>query len=228
MAGVSREEFLKAVRKAIGRRIPSHSHHAGPMEGEVGRLELQGTLADTFVARAEEAGMRVHRVPDVTGARAAVAEIIRTEEATRVLTWATPLVDELELGSALAGEGVSVERWDPGLPEDERKAKAFAMSCGVTGVDYAVAETGSLVLCASPEKGRSVSLLGKTHIAVVRADQILPDLYDLFPRIMADYPDGLPGNITLITGPSKTADIELQLVIGVHGPGTVHIVVIEP
>jgi len=227
MAGLTRDEFLERVRKAGARKIPSHAHDTAPVEGEPGRIEAVASLSDTFAEQAQAAGMHVHRASDLSEAREAVARIIREEKATAVVTWPIPIIDQLALGRVLSAEGIAVERWDSTLPEAERKANAFAMSCGVTGVDYAVAETGSLVVCSSPEHARSVSLLGKVHIAIVREDQVVPDLYDLFPRIQAEYPDGMPSNVTLITGPSKTADIELQIVIGVHGPGTVHVVLVK-
>lgn len=226
MSGRRRDDFLKTVRIGAARAVPPHAHETDRVTGEVGRMRDERPLADVFAARAEGADMRVSRVHTTSEAAARIAEIIRQEEITHVMTWATPLFDELDLETALAG--ISVEEWDPALPEEARKARAFAMTCGITGVDYAVAETGSLVLASAPKKGRSVSLLGRVHVAVLRADQILPDLYDLPARLAADFPRGLPGNLTLITGPSKTADIELHLIIGVHGPAVVYVVLIEP
>ena len=228
MAGLMREEFLRRVRRATARKIPPHAHDASPPEGQPGRMEPMDSLAETFAGQAEAAGMHVHRVSDLAEARAAVAELIRQAGAKAVLTWPTAPIDELGLDEVLSDDGIAVERWDASLPAEERKANAFAMDCGVTGVDYAVAETGSLVVCSSPERGRSVSLLGNVHIALVHEEQIVPDLYDLFPRLRADYLGALPSNVTLITGPSKTADIELQLVVGVHGPGAVHVVLVKP
>jgi L-lactate dehydrogenase complex protein LldG len=108
----------------------------------------------------------------------------------------------------------------------ERRDDFFAAEAGISGVDYLVAETGSLVLLSRPEQPRSLSLLPPLHIAVAHHDQILPDLFDLFePGLWAE-PGGLPACLSLITGPSKTGDIELRLVTGVHGPGEVHVVLI--
>jgi L-lactate dehydrogenase complex protein LldG len=223
----TRDEFLEAVRRSTGgdQDAPVSTTSTAPAEPsatEVGRMDDQRPLADVFEDRAGEVGMHVHRVADMSAASDEVANILDSESIDRVLAWADRDVDGLEFR-----DGVEVERWDPSLPADDLKDSAFGMSCGVTGADYAVAETGSLVVCSSPEHGRSVSLLGRVHVALVRTSVILPDLYDLFARIKTDYPDGLPSNISLVTGPSKTADIELNLVIGVHGPATVHIVMVE-
>jgi L-lactate dehydrogenase complex protein LldG len=226
MAGLTRDEFLGRVRVASARKIPPHTPEVTPPEGQPGRMESVPSLAERFGERAEAAGMQVHRASDLEEARTLVARLVRNSGSARVLVW-PEIATMLDLAAAVSGDGISVGGWDASEPHDDRKAKAFAMDCGVTGVDYAVAETGSLVVCSSPEHGRSVSLLGKVHIALVREEQILPDLDDLFPRVRADHPDALPSNVTLITGPSKTADIELQLVVGVHGPAEVHVVLVK-
>ena len=80
---------------------------------------------------------------------------------------------------------------------------------------------------SSPAEPRSLSLLPPLHIAVAGRDQILPDLFDLFAPGRRSNQPGLPSCLSLITGPSKTGDIELRLVTGVHGPGEVHVVLID-
>jgi L-lactate utilization protein LutB len=100
----------------------------------------------------------------------------------------------------------------------------FSADVGVTGVYAAVAETGSLVCVSGPELWRGLSLIPPVHIAVVWHEQIVPDLVDLFT---ARLPTDLPASLTLISGPSKTADIEGILITGVHGPGSVHVVVVR-
>ncbi len=226
MAGTTREAFLEKVRQSVGAQ---HAEPCAPQaQGDVpdatdvGRMTDDRPLPNVFAERATEAGMNVERVADVDEAARAIERILRDEEVGEVAMWAGPPTDALTLDDC-----VTVCHWDPGRPAADVKSSAFGMLCGITGVDYAVAETGSLVLCSSPDHGRSVSLLGRVHIALVFENQILPDLYDLFPRVREDHPDLLPANVTLITGPSKTADIELSLVIGVHGPSVVYIVVVE-
>ena len=92
------------------------------------------------------------------------------------------------------------------------------------GADWLVAETGTLALEARPEQPRSLTLLPPVHIAVVPRSRLVGDLFDLFAAQRA-----LPSCLSLITGPSKTGDIELRLVTGVHGPGEVHVVLVaEP
>ena len=86
---------------------------------------------------------------------------------------------------------------------------AFAADLGITSVDWAVAETGTLALCSHPGQGRVVSLLPPNYLAIIEPSQIVPDLFDLFTQLE---PHGdLPSNLALVTGPSKTGDIELKL-----------------
>jgi len=95
---------------------------------------------------------------------------------------------------------------------------------GITSANYAIAETGSLAVGAKPGQERLASLLPPVHVAVITRTQIVPDLIDAFRSLEGQV---LPSNLALITGPSKTGDIELQLTTGVHGPGNWHIVVID-
>ena len=94
------------------------------------------------------------------------------------------------------------------------------------GVDYGVAETGTLVLLTRPAEGRAISLVPPVHIGVLRARDIVFELGELFERVAAR--DGsLPSALTFVTGPSSTADIELVHTVGVHGPRELHLVLLD-
>ena len=95
---------------------------------------------------------------------------------------------------------------------------------GVSRALYGLAETGSVVLAASPRESRASSLLPFSHVSLVAEDRILPDLAALFEEVR----DALPSALAIVTGPSRSADIEQTLTIGVHGPGDVHVVVTPP
>jgi L-lactate dehydrogenase complex protein LldG len=88
---------------------------------------------------------------------------------------------------------------------------------------YALADTGSVVLLSSDEP-RARSLLSWAHVTIVREDRIVAGLADLFERLGAD----LPSSVAIVTGPSRSADIEQRLAVGVHGPGDVHVVLLPP
>jgi len=91
---------------------------------------------------------------------------------------------------------------------------------GVSAALYGLADTGSVVLAACPDEPRARSLLPAVHVSLLREDRILPDLASLFAAIG----DDLPSALAIVTGPSRSADIEQRLAVGVHGPGEVHVV----
>jgi L-lactate utilization protein LutC len=91
---------------------------------------------------------------------------------------------------------------------------------GVSEALYGLVDTGSVVLAASPEEPRASSLLPDVHVSLLREDRILPGLAELFEALGGD----LPSALAIVTGPSRSGDIEQTLVVGVHGPGEVHVV----
>lgn len=123
-----------------------------------------------------------------------------------------------------------VEVLGPILPtaEPERGARLAELAragMGVTGAAAAIAETGSLVLRHGPGRGRLASLLPPVHVAILRADQVHPTLESFLETSRAD-PLASASALTLVTGPSRTADIEMTLTIGVHGPKEVAVYVV--
>jgi L-lactate dehydrogenase complex protein LldG len=95
---------------------------------------------------------------------------------------------------------------------------------GVSRALYGLADTGSVVLAASPEEPRARSLLPDVHVTLLDEDRILPGLDELFSALG----DDLPSALAIVTGPSRSADIEQKLAVGVHGPGEVHVVLRPP
>ena len=93
---------------------------------------------------------------------------------------------------------------------------------GISRAAYALADTGSVVLAASPDEPRAASLLPDVHITLVDEGVILPGLEELFAAVG----ERLPSSLAIVTGPSRSADIEQLLTIGVHGPGEVHVVLV--
>ena len=87
---------------------------------------------------------------------------------------------------------------------------------------YGIAETGSVVLLASPDEPRARSLLPDVHVSLLREDRIVPGLAELFAAVG----DELPSSLAIVTGPSRSADIEQTLTVGVHGPAEVHVVLL--
>jgi len=97
---------------------------------------------------------------------------------------------------------------------------------GITGCFCAVAETGTLMLCGSPDSPAAISLLPETHIAIVPADRIVPGMEEAFALARAELGQ-LPRAVNFISGPSRTGDIEQTIVLGAHGPYRVHLVIVD-
>jgi L-lactate dehydrogenase complex protein LldG len=95
---------------------------------------------------------------------------------------------------------------------------------GVSRALYGLAETGSVVLAASPDEPRANSLLPAVHVSLLAQDRILAGLAELFEAVGGE----LPSALAIVTGPSRSADIEQKLAVGVHGPGEVHVVLLPP
>jgi L-lactate dehydrogenase complex protein LldG len=217
-----RDSFLHRVRQAV---IDGNRAGIVPPLPERCSVGYQGAGPDPVARLRDEvvaAGGRAHLVPDADSAVATIVELVRSCAARRVLLGGGDFIDTLPLAPAMAVLGVEVCLVST-LTDPDARPVFFAADVGITGVDDLVAETGSIVQETRPDQPRAVSLLPPVHIAVAHARQIVPDLFDLFTRPRSD---GMPACLSLITGPSKTGDIELKLVTGVHGPGQVHVVVV--
>lgn len=134
---------------------------------------------------------------------------------------------ELRPWLPLAADRVGVELVEAGDGGEQTVAQAEPLAAGLTRPELAVAQLGALVHLARPGGGRLLSLMPPLHLALVSARDILWSLDDLAARLNAPpHPSAAPWSaLTLISGPSKTGDIEAVMVRGVHGPGRVEVVV---
>lgn len=213
-----RAEFLERVRKAA---LEGNRPGAIPSLPARGRLAYQGggtNLVATFCESLRAAGGNAHVVANEAGAAIAILRLLGQRSARSLLLEDSDLAARIPLGERYPIYRVSE------LKKKTARDVFFAADVGVTNVTYLIAETGSIVMMCRPDDPRSASLLPPVHIAVAHRRQLLPDLFDLFG---AAKPVKIPSCLTLITGPSKTGDIELKLVTGVHGPGELHVVLID-
>lgn len=217
----SREAFLARVREAV--REGNRAGGAPPLPDR-GSVGYQGAGADPVDRLASEwsaAGGHFHRAAGEAEALRKIQEILAEINPNRVLLGGGLFIDKMDLKNRLSGP-YSVQRVVDLAPVFDREA-FFAADLGISAVDQVVAETGTLALATRPDQPRSVSLLVPIHLAIAWREQIVDDLFDLF---CGNSLSELPACLSLITGPSKTGDIELKLVTGVHGPGVVHLIVI--
>ena len=209
----SREAILFNVRGALGRsagapvssrppvvapRIP------GPRDAEIDRL-LSEISALTGVAR---------RVPG-SEMDAALQELVKSQSVRKATMWGTPRLQQLDIAARLRALGVEIVS-----PASGKKALAD-VDVGITEADFAIPETGTLGLFSSPSQPRQVSLVPRVHLAIVHPSALRADLHEVFAEAKTHH------YMVFVTGPSRTADIELTVTIGVHGPKVLHVWVVD-
>lgn len=225
---MSRDEFLARVRDAVkaGR---AHRVQLEQLPDEVGYVGGGPDLCATFAGEVEAVGGLPEILQSPQQVRESVERLIDEEDVARALCWQHPLLDKVDLVALLERKQVRRDDYDSlaALPREDRRQRMLEAELGISSVDYAVAETGSLVVCSRPGHERVISLLPPVHVAIVSEAQIVPDLFDVFARLQAAGLDKLPSNLAFISGPSKTGDIEMQLTTGVHGPGKWHVLILR-
>lgn len=223
----AQESFMNGIAAKLRRpRItapPAHPFRGAPDFWKAFEWPPEERI-ERFTANFEAVGGHVVRVPTLDGARDFIAAKAAEMSAKYVIRQHDPDLDGLGLEAALpAGSQVTV--WN-GEPDMDGKARAAEADFGVVMADYAAAYTGSLTVLSSPDKGRAVSLLPTALMAILPVDRLKTRLGE----IMADFDragqGGLPAGIHFISGPSRSADIENDLTIGVHGPGIVYAIIV--
>jgi L-lactate dehydrogenase complex protein LldG len=224
----AREEFLQRVRQAVSDGNKTGSAAPLPERGGVG-LSYPGDGADLvrrFADQLTAVGGKPYVVGQLEQMLVPILHLIEEKQARRILLARHPLLDRLGLVQVLRERGLDVIRVED-LGASTCRDPFFQADIGISAASYLMADTGTVALACSKDEPRSVSLLPPVHVVLSEKRQILADLFDLFARFPAAGagPHTLPSCLSLITGPSKTGDIELRLVTGVHGPGEVHVIV---
>jgi L-lactate dehydrogenase complex protein LldG len=226
----SRDSVLGAVARGVrGGALPpgARLEHPGAPPNLHRPSDREGMIA-SFTRELEKLMGKVYRVAHEAEARTCVLELLEARGVGRVLAWDDEWLRPAGLGAALRDAGVVVEPCWLSADGPDRTARLKALDdvvVGITSAHGALADTGSIVVVSGPGRGRIASLLPPTHIAVIGADQLSPTLAT-FLSANPDIAD-VGSNVVAITGPSRTGDIEGTLVLGVHGPGDLHVIVIE-
>ncbi len=239
----TRAQFIRQVRREMAKTrglFPAKSADR-PADPRALAEAIRRQLAERWPAALERFREEFEQVGGVfyhaTGMEevpAAISRIARERDARRVITWSASLVGS-GLGERLRADGLEVLEEPPdGASGGERvrfRQTSAQADIGVTGADWAVAETGSLVVMSGVGKARSASLLPPYHVAIFGKSALVETLEQvgvIFEALHRDPEARASGaSIAFITGPSRTADIELTLTRGVHGPKEVHAIFVE-
>lgn len=211
---MTRDSMLERIRAALGRTAGQTPEAPPPVRLTPAAVELEDRIRQ-FTAALEALAGQVYRVAGPAEARERVTAILAGRGA---VASAAPLLEQLGITGL------------PGVRRAPSDREAFREACaseptGITTAHYALADTGSLVLLAEFSESRLISLLPPCHIAVVPCDRLIGGLDELF-TILPD-PARDSSSMVLVTGPSRTGDIEMILVRGVHGPGEIHVVLVD-
>ena len=200
---------IENIRRSLGRtaqtplspRPPIHE----PRQSELFDSEIEAFLKE--VRKLSGVGQRLSQ-PDLDSAlKALVAE----QNIRKATVWETPHLRGVGVAEILNSLGVEL------VSPNANKHEMALCDLGITEADYLLPETGTLVLHSSHDKPRAVSLLPRVHLAIVRPEMLRADMHQVFAEAKSS------NYLVFITGPSRTADIELTVTLGVHGPKNLYV-----
>jgi L-lactate dehydrogenase complex protein LldG len=204
-----REDILAQVRLALRRDrsapIPPPPGRIAPRQPAAPDLEMTSLLTEISKLGGEVQQVRRDNLRD------AFDVLVRDEGIRKATLWQTEELRTLGVEAVIRGLGVAIVS-----PYAGKHALAEC-DLGVTGADAAFPETGTLLLRSTPQRPRMVSLAPRIHLALVTPEILLPDLSQGFEQVKGE------GYWVFVTGPSRTADIELTVTVGVHGPKALHV-----
>ena len=210
----TREQILSDIRTALGR---SETSPVAPLDEPLLRIpKMDPSFAvSLFKHKLEKLAGKAMVVPGRSAVIPAVQPLL---DGKRAVAANAPFLAACGLTSLPGVQSGITDR-------DALREACAAADIGISSVDYALAETGSFVMLSSPENARLISLLPPVNLAVFPRSRILANLDELLSLLPK--PAEQTSSMVLITGPSRTADIEQILVRGVHGPGEVYAVIVE-
>jgi len=199
----ARDQMLARVRGALGRSAKSGVAEPPPVRLRIPENTLEDRVSE-FAAALTALGGSVTVVKNMAAAKSAVRSIIG------------------DRSFAVSSAGILKNL---GLEANCSRGACSTAEFGVSSADFALADTGSLVFLSESRKSRLISLLPPRHIAVISREKIVSGLDELFT--MVPEPAAHSSSMVIVTGPSRTADIEMRLVRGVHGPGDIHVMIVQ-
>lgn len=233
-AKLDQGQVLADIRRALGRTVTVRPEPLEPFIESLAAEDVEALVA-RFSKELSAVVGNVYRLESgkdefVEELANGIADICRTAGVTRVALSGASALAALDLASLLTARGLSVitttETNTSG--HEELVAQLAGCGAGVTMVDYAIAETGTIVVSSDEKNALLVSLLPTIHIAVLSSSQISASLPDVISKLNLERvgPNKSCRSASFITGPSRTSDVELTLSIGVHGPKELHVIIV--
>jgi L-lactate dehydrogenase complex protein LldG len=219
----ARDAVLSRVREALHKtgdraaaRADAEAYIAARAHGP--RPRIEGDLVARFAARAGHMASTLDRIADLDALPRAVARYLEA------LQLPPALAAQRSRAGVCWREFAQLDWAGAGLAIEARPTQGDDR-LGITGCYCAIAETGTLVVLSGPDAETATTLLPDTHVAVLRPDRIVAGMEDAFALIRKER-GNLPRAVNMISGPSRTGDIEQTIVLGAHGPYRVHIVLV--
>jgi L-lactate dehydrogenase complex protein LldG len=220
------EEFMNFLADKLKRpRVsepPKHPFRGAPDFWNTFEWPVEERI-EKFIENFKAVGGHAERVNGMEDVTAFIAGKAQEMSARYVLRQDQQELADLGLESAIPAARVSVWNQDP---SEDWKARAAESDFGVVLADYAAAYTGSVTVLSDKTKGRSVSLLPTVLFVILPVERLKTRLGEILPDFDRMGRENLPAGIHFISGPSRSADIENDLTIGVHGPGIVYALVV--
>lgn len=222
------KSFIAHIARKLGRteplkKAPLHLHRGAPdfwREHDLSKEER----VQQFVTNWRNAGGEVEHLPDMDTAKKYIVDLLIKMKARHVLRQNELEWEQMQLEEALPHIKFAV--WDENSSSEQRLADAAGADVGLAVADHAVSVTGSIVFTSSANRGRSVTLLPTALVALIPVNALHTRIGHVTDWIEAQDKKSLPAGIHFVSGPSRSADIENDLTIGVHGPGVVYALVI--
>jgi len=182
-------------------------------------------LTETFVRNLQEQSAEVHRVNGFEELRSTLATAIKENNLTRICVSEDDFMKSLDLESLSNDSSITFSKPSDFKDKTIYKEMVFNVDAGLTSVDFAVAESGTLIIRHCKENARLLSLAPLIHLVVVRQTTLVPVYESALKQLLET--SGLPSQLTFITGPSMTADIMATPFRGMHGPRRLVVILLD-
>lgn len=232
MSTVSLDEFLKPISQALGRTEPPQS--VAPCDATKAPLPKDfhtyttEELSQWFMSEASKMGTIVRKSSKENVAQTVLELAKEIGQGGHIVYSDVPEIDAYGIPEALNAASFEAVRWNPASRE-KSVGRAENADIGITFASAGIAETATIMQRCTEKSGRAVCLLPIGHIALLRKSTLFPYMTQLMDSWEEKIAEGeeMPSNVTFISGPSNTADIELVRVVGVHGPVYASVVLID-